>query len=97
MPYSADETRMKEFGLKAMWRSPNGTIRNILNGLYLINMHPVVTVQISNAFWFYNAFNLNIQLSSVNFSSWRMMMGDSCFNFIYLFIFSAGYVGSISL
>ncbi|KAG7985655.1 hypothetical protein I3843_03G037700 [Carya illinoinensis] len=27
-----DETRVKEFGLKAMWRSPNGTIRNILNG-----------------------------------------------------------------
>ena len=30
--YFADETRVKEFGLKAMWRSPNGTIRNILNG-----------------------------------------------------------------
>ncbi|GFY83131.1 isocitrate/isopropylmalate dehydrogenase family protein [Actinidia rufa] len=28
-----DETRVKEFGLKAMWKSPNGTIRNILNGL----------------------------------------------------------------
>ncbi|XP_026405006.1 isocitrate dehydrogenase [NADP]-like isoform X2 [Papaver somniferum] len=27
-----DEARVKEFGLKAMWRSPNGTIRNILNG-----------------------------------------------------------------
>ncbi|KAI8020253.1 hypothetical protein LOK49_LG04G03678 [Camellia lanceoleosa] len=27
-----DETRVKEFGLKAMWKSPNGTIRNILNG-----------------------------------------------------------------
>ncbi|KAJ0053504.1 hypothetical protein Pint_02766 [Pistacia integerrima] len=27
-----DETRVKEFGLKYMWRSPNGTIRNILNG-----------------------------------------------------------------
>ncbi|XP_059450534.1 isocitrate dehydrogenase [NADP], chloroplastic/mitochondrial-like [Corylus avellana] len=27
-----DETRVKEFGLKSMWRSPNGTIRNILNG-----------------------------------------------------------------
>ncbi|KAF6134993.1 hypothetical protein GIB67_014042 [Kingdonia uniflora] len=27
-----DEDRVKEFGLKAMWRSPNGTIRNILNG-----------------------------------------------------------------
>lgn len=23
---------MKEFGLKQMWKSPNGTIRNILNG-----------------------------------------------------------------
>ncbi|KAL6773713.1 IDH3 [Auxenochlorella protothecoides x Auxenochlorella symbiontica] len=27
-----DEARVKEFGLKQMWRSPNGTIRNILNG-----------------------------------------------------------------
>ena len=27
-----DEQRMEEFGLKEMWRSPNGTIRNILGG-----------------------------------------------------------------
>jgi len=27
-----DEGRVEEFGLKQMWRSPNGTIRNILNG-----------------------------------------------------------------
>lgn len=27
-----DEDRVKEFGLKAMWKSPNGTIRNILDG-----------------------------------------------------------------
>jgi isocitrate dehydrogenase len=27
-----DEGRVKEFGLKQMWRSPNGTIRNILDG-----------------------------------------------------------------
>jgi isocitrate dehydrogenase len=27
-----DEARMAEFGLKQMWRSPNGTIRNILGG-----------------------------------------------------------------
>ncbi len=27
-----DEGRVKEFGLKKMWRSPNGTIRNILDG-----------------------------------------------------------------
>ncbi|KAL8462799.1 hypothetical protein ACS0TY_032909 [Phlomoides rotata] len=27
-----DEDRVKEFNLKQMWRSPNGTIRNILNG-----------------------------------------------------------------
>ncbi|CUM67067.1 uncharacterized protein PRCAT00004756001 [Priceomyces carsonii] len=27
-----DESRVKEFGLKKMWLSPNGTIRNILNG-----------------------------------------------------------------
>ncbi|MFL5138875.1 MAG: isocitrate/isopropylmalate family dehydrogenase, partial [Microvirga sp.] len=28
-----DEGRVKEFGLKEMWRSPNGTIRNILGGV----------------------------------------------------------------
>ena len=27
-----DEGRVQEFGLKEMWRSPNGTIRNILGG-----------------------------------------------------------------
>ncbi|MEO6905723.1 MAG: NADP-dependent isocitrate dehydrogenase [Ginsengibacter sp.] len=27
-----DETRVQEFGLKHMWKSPNGTIRNILDG-----------------------------------------------------------------
>ncbi len=28
-----DEARVKEFGLKQMWKSPNGTIRNILDGV----------------------------------------------------------------
>src|SRR5437763_2566952 len=28
-----DEARVKEFGLKEMYRSPNGTIRNILGGV----------------------------------------------------------------
>jgi len=32
----ADEARIKEFGLKAMWKIPNGTIRNILNGKMLV-------------------------------------------------------------
>ena len=27
-----DEARVKEFGLKKMWASPNGTVRNILGG-----------------------------------------------------------------
>jgi isocitrate dehydrogenase len=30
---TADEQRVEEFGLKQMWRSPNGTIRNILGGV----------------------------------------------------------------
>ena len=29
---TADETRLEEFKLKKMWRSPNGTIRNIIGG-----------------------------------------------------------------
>jgi isocitrate dehydrogenase len=28
-----DEARVREFGLKEMWKSPNGTIRNILGGV----------------------------------------------------------------
>jgi isocitrate dehydrogenase len=35
-----DEARMKEFGLKEMYRSPNGTIRNILGGV--IFREPIV-------------------------------------------------------
>ena len=27
-----DQARVKQFNLKKMWKSPNGTIRNILNG-----------------------------------------------------------------
>src|SRR5215217_4812098 len=30
-----DEQRVEEFSLKKMWKSPNGTIRNILNGTVL--------------------------------------------------------------
>jgi len=54
-PFSADEARVKEFGLKSMWRSPNGTIRNILNGLYLINLVLPYFYEIFHAF---NANNL---------------------------------------
>src|SRR5881392_1112522 len=35
-----DEARVTEFGLKKMWRSPNGTIRNILGGV--IFREPIV-------------------------------------------------------
>jgi isocitrate dehydrogenase len=35
-----DEDRVTEFGLKKMWRSPNGTIRNILGGV--IFREPIV-------------------------------------------------------
>jgi isocitrate dehydrogenase len=30
--FHQDEDRVKEFKLKKMWKSPNGTIRNILEG-----------------------------------------------------------------
>ena len=39
-----DETRVEEFGLKKMWRSPNGTIRNILGGV--IFREPIVCANI---------------------------------------------------
>ena len=31
-----DESRVQEFKLKRMWRSPNGTIRNVLGGTCLL-------------------------------------------------------------
>jgi len=39
-----DEARVEEFGLKKMWRSPNGTIRNILGGV--IFREPIVMANI---------------------------------------------------
>jgi isocitrate dehydrogenase len=39
-----DEARVSEFGLKRMWRSPNGTIRNILGGV--IFREPIVVASI---------------------------------------------------
>ena len=36
-----DEARVEEFGLKQMWKSPNGTIRNILGGV--VFREPIVT------------------------------------------------------
>ena len=33
-----DEARVKEFNLKKMWKSPNGTIRNILNGAGILTI-----------------------------------------------------------
>ncbi len=39
-----DEARVKEFSLKKMWKSPNGTIRNILGGV--IFREPIVCTNI---------------------------------------------------
>jgi isocitrate dehydrogenase len=39
-----DEARVKEFGLKKMWKSPNGTIRNILGGV--IFREPIVIANV---------------------------------------------------
>src|SRR6201989_1095298 len=39
-PITPDEARVEEFGLKRMYRSPNGTIRNILGGV--IFREPIV-------------------------------------------------------
>ncbi len=39
-----DEARVSEFGLKSMWRSPNGTIRNILGGV--IFREPIIMANV---------------------------------------------------
>src|SRR5258707_3329986 len=40
-----DEARVKEFGLKEMWKSPNCTIRNILGGLVVRD--PIIFMNVS--------------------------------------------------
>ncbi|MDN6042348.1 MAG: isocitrate/isopropylmalate family dehydrogenase, partial [Acetobacter sp.] len=40
-----DEARVKEFGLKRMYRSPNGTIRNILDGT--IFREPIICTNVN--------------------------------------------------
>ena len=42
-----DELRVKEFNLKQMWKSPNGTIRNILDGT--VFREPIVIKNIPTA------------------------------------------------
>ena len=39
-----DDARVKEFNLKKMWRSPNGTIRNILGGT--IFRQPIICLNV---------------------------------------------------
>ena len=39
-----DEARVEEFGLKQMWKSPNGTIRNILGGV--IFRQPIICTNV---------------------------------------------------
>ena len=39
-----DEARVQEFGLKKMWKSPNGTIRNILGGV--VFREPIVMANV---------------------------------------------------
>ena len=39
-----DEARVEEFGLKKMWRSPNGTIRNIIGGT--VFRQPIITANV---------------------------------------------------
>ena len=49
-----DEARVEEFGLKEMYRSPNGTIRNILGGVIfrepiVISQHPPARARLDQA------------------------------------------------
>ncbi len=49
-----DEARVAEFGLKKMWKSPNGTIRNILGGVVfrepiIISEHPAAGAGLDQA------------------------------------------------
>lgn len=66
---------MKEFGLKSMWRSPNGTIRNILDGMSLYNrktvncfatfFHPVSKFFGDSNFQFVNSTHVQYFLGTV--------------------------------
>lgn len=48
-----DEDRVKEFNLKQMWKSPNGTIRNILDGT--VFREPIVTSNVPRLVTNWNA------------------------------------------
>jgi len=41
---TADEARVQEFGLKKMWKSPNGTVRNILGGV--VFREPIIVTNV---------------------------------------------------
>ena len=43
-----DEARVEEFKLKKMWRSPNGTIRNILGGT--VFREPIICTNVPKLF-----------------------------------------------
>uniref|UniRef100_UPI0019533BAE hypothetical protein n=1 Tax=Klebsiella michiganensis TaxID=1134687 RepID=UPI0019533BAE len=43
-----DEARVEEFSLKKMWKSPNGTIRNILGGV--VFREPIVIRNVPRLF-----------------------------------------------
>ena len=46
-----DEERVEEFGLKQMWRSPNGTIRNIIGGVVFREPILCKNIPLLGTFW----------------------------------------------
>lgn len=77
----ADEGRVTEFGLKQMWRSPNGTIRNILNGkLYscMFKAYPMLFfVDLYTGVCFSQELYLENQLSAKMFQSLSQVIIDN--------------------
>ena len=65
-----DEARVKEFNLKKMWRSPNGTIRNILGGT--VFREPILCKNIPKLWTLWK--KSQILISSAPFANWARLL-----------------------
>ena len=81
-----DEERVEEFGLKEMWRSPNGTIRNIIGGVVFREPILCKNIPLLGTFWPLSiqasAYGWHVTVPKLTKSSWleeTNLHWSSCF------------------
>jgi len=77
-----DEARVEEFGLKKMWKSPNGTIRNILGGVIFrepIHVGELVTFLASVNYTGNTSMEVGIKVVTENIRERSVRHTNSCF------------------